>query len=147
MAELLGYLLAINAIVTWSVASLVYKVGLEKTDIKGALLFRLVMVSIATFLFSLLFGSFFFLTVLTADLLIGYLISCLISGLSVTIGDLMYFNSLQKIDASRAYPLVQLSLIFVYPFAFFLFGESITPAILIGGILILSSVFLLSSKD
>ena len=147
MAELFGYILAIDAIVTWSVASLVYKIGLERTDIKGTLLFRLVMVSIATFIFSLLFGSFFFLSALNAGQMTGYLLSCLISGLSVTIGDLMYFNSLQKIDASRAYPLVQLSLVFVYPFAFFLFGESITPAILIGGILILSSVFLLGSKD
>jgi len=147
MAELIGYILAIDAIVTWSVASLVYKVGLERTDIKGTVLFRLVMVSIATFIFSLLFGSYLFLTTLNAGQMIAYLLSCLISGLSVTIGDLMYFNSLQKIDASRAYPLVQLSLVFVYPFAFFLFGESITPAILIGGILILSSVFLLGSKD
>ena len=147
MAELLGYLLAIDAIITWSVASLVYKTGLKKTDIKGAILFRLVMVSIATFIFSLLFGSFFFLTALNAGQMTGYLLSCLISGLSVTIGDLMYFNSLKKLDASRAFPLVQLSLVFVYPFAFFLFGEIITPTILIGAILILSSVFLLGAKD
>ena len=147
MAELLGYLLAIDAIITWSVASLVYKIGLKKTGIKGAILFRLVMVSIATFIFSLLFGSFLFFTVLNAEQLVGYILSCLISGLSVTIGDLMYFNSLKKLDASRAFPLVQLSLVFVYPFAFFLFGEIITPTILIGAILILSSVFLLGAKD
>ena len=147
MAELFGYFLAIDAIITWSVASLVYKVGLEKTGIKGAVLFRLVMTSIATLIFSLLFGSFLFFTVLNAEQLVGFILSCLISGLSVTIGDLMYFNSLKKLDASRAFPLVQLSLVFVYPFAFFLFGEIITPTILIGAILILSSVFLLGAKD
>ena len=147
MAELFGYFLAIDAIITWSVASLVYKVGLEKTGIKGAVLFRLVMTSIATLIFSLLFGSFLFFTVLNAEQLVGFILSCLVSGLSVTIGDLMYFNSLKRIDASRAFPLVQLSLVFVYPFAFFLFGEIITPTILIGALLILSSVFLLGTKD
>ena len=59
----------------------------------------------------------------------------------------MYFTSLKKIDASRAFPLTQLSLIFVYPFAFFLFGEELTLSIFIGGMLIFSSVFLLSKKD
>ncbi len=147
MVELIGYLFTIDAIVTWGLASLVYKFGLGKTDPKANLLFRLCCVSLATFLFSLLFGSYAFFSSLTASDILGYLIACLISGLCVTIGDLMYFISLQKIDASRAYPLTQLSLIFVYPFAFFLFGEKITPAILFGGALILSSLFLLSSKD
>jgi len=54
---------------------------------------------------------------------------------------------LQKIDASRAYPLTQLSLVFVYPFAFFLFGQEIRISIIFGGSLILFSVFILSSKD
>jgi drug/metabolite transporter (DMT)-like permease len=60
---------------------------------------------------------------------------------------MFYFIALQKIDASRAYPLTQLSLVFVYPFAFFLFGEEIRISILFGGLLILFSVFILSSKD
>ncbi len=147
MAELLGYLFTIDAIITWGLASLVYKFGLGKTDPKANLLFRLVCVSIATFIFSLIFGSYIFLSEIGTQELTGYLIACLISGLSVTIGDLMYFISLKKIDASRAYPLTQLSLVFVYPFAFFIFGEEITLSFLIGGGLILSSVFFLSSKD
>ncbi len=147
MAELIGYLFTIDAIVTWGLASLVYKFGLGKTDPKANLLFRLCCVSLATFLFSLLFGSYSFFSNFSTGEISNYLIACLISGLSVTVGDLMYFVSLKKIDASRAYPLTQLSLIFVYPFAFFLFGEELTPSILIGGALILSSVFLLSSKD
>ena len=147
MAELLGYLFTIDAIITWGLASLVYKFGLGKTDPKAILLFRLVCVSIATFIFSLIFGSYIFLSEIGTQELTGYLIACLISGLSVTIGDLMYFISLKKIDASRAYPLTQLSLVFVYPFAFFIFGEEITLSFLIGGGLILSSVFFLSSKD
>jgi len=147
MAELFGYLLAIDAIITWSVASLVYKIGLEKTGIKGAVLFRLVMTSIATLIFSILFGSFLFFTVLNVEQLVVFILSCLISGLSVTIGDLMYFNSLKKIDASRAFPLVQLSLVFVIPMSIFLFNDEITPSILIGALLILSSVFLLGAKD
>ena len=79
--------------------------------------------------------------------LIPYLIACIISGLSVTIGDLLYFIALEKIDASRAFPLTQLSLIFVYPFAFILFGEELKVSILLGGVLILISAFILSSKD
>jgi drug/metabolite transporter (DMT)-like permease len=71
----------------------------------------------------------------------------MISGFSVTIGDLLYFISLEKIDVSRAFPLTQLSLIFVYPFAIILFGDELKLSVLLGGILILSSVFFLSSKD
>ncbi|MFX1445068.1 MAG: EamA family transporter [Promethearchaeota archaeon] len=147
MAELIGYLLTIDAIITWSLASLVYKFGLGKTNTKGTILFRLCCVSLFTFLLSLIIGSYTFLSRLSKYELAIYLISCLICGLSVTVGDLMYFTSLKKIDASRAFPLTQLSLIFVYPFAFFLFGEELTWSILIGGILILSGVLLLSKKD
>jgi len=145
--SLLGYLLTINAIITWALASLVYKFCLGKTDPKGNLLFRLVCVSISTFIFSLFFGHYGFFTAFSLRERNEYIIACIISGLSVTIGDLMYFTSLRKIDASRAYPITQLSLIFVYPFAFFFFGEEITTSVLIGGILILVSVFFLSKKD
>ena len=72
---------------------------------------------------------------------------CLISGLSVSIGDLLYFISLKKIDVSRAFPLTQLSLIFVYPFAFFILGQKLKISILLGGLLILLSVFISSTKD
>lgn len=147
MAEVIGYIFTLNAIFTWAIASLVYKVGLEKTDPKSSLFFRLCCVSLGTFIFSLIFGNYVFLNKLNNDQLVGYLISCLISGLSVTVGDLLYYMSLKRIDASRAYPLVQLSLIFVFPFSIFLFGEEIKLSILLGGILFLFSVIILSSKD
>ncbi len=147
MAELIGYVLTLDAIFTWALASLVYKWGLGKTQPKANLFFRLCCVSLSTFLISLIFGNYFFLKDMNNADLTVFLMICLISGLSVTIGDLFYYMSLKRIDASRAYPLTQLSLIFVYPFSFFLFGEEITISILIGGALILSSVFILSSKD
>jgi bacterial/archaeal transporter family protein len=147
MVDLIGSLLTINAIFTWAISSLVYKFGLGKTDPKGNLLFRLVIVSILTFIISLLFSSYAFLLTFNNREMINYLIACAISGVSVTIGDLLYFFSLKNIDASRAYPLTQLSLVFVYPLAFIFFGERITLSILIGGALILSSVIFLSSKD
>ncbi|MFO7794599.1 MAG: DMT family transporter [Promethearchaeia archaeon] len=147
MAELIGYLLALNAIITWGLASLVYKFGLGKTEAKANLFFRLVIVSFATFIFSLFFGDYLFLTNLNNQDLLWYLLMCILSGVSVTIGDLLYFFALKKIDASRAYPLTQLSLVFVYPLAFIFFQEQITSSILIGGLLILSSVFFLSKKD
>jgi len=147
MAELIGFILTIDAIFTWALASLVYKWSLGKTPAKGNLFFRLCCTSVGTFLFSLAFGNYLFLKNLNEQELIGYLIACIISGLSVTIGDLFYYMSLKRIDSSRAYPLVQLSLLFVYPFSFIFFDEEITFSILIGGLIILSSVFILSSKD
>ena len=147
MPELIGYLLTLDALFTWAAASLVYKWGLRKTTAKANLFFRLTCVSIGTFIFTLLFGNLFVMTELTVVERWNYIIACIISGLSVTLGDLSYYMALKRIDASRAYPLVQLSLVFVYPFAFILFGEILTPEILIGAILILSSVFILSSKD
>jgi len=147
MVELLGFILTFDAIFTWAIASLIYKWGLQKTEPKANLFFRLCCVSLGTFIFALIFSNFAFLTTLNENELFGYFISCLISGLSVTIGDLLYYMSLKKIDASRAYPLVQLSLLFVYPFSFIFFGDEITYLILFGGALMLLSVFILSSKD
>ncbi|TFG01230.1 MAG: DMT family transporter [Promethearchaeota archaeon] len=147
MAELIGYILAVDAIITWALASLVYKKGLDKTDPKGTLLFRLSCVSLFTLILSMIIGNFLIFLTLEHNELIFYLFMCLASGLTVTIGDMCYFASLKKIDASRAYPLTQLSLIFVYPFSIIFFGEKLTLSIIIGGTLILSSVFLLSKKD
>ena len=147
MVELVGLIFAIFTIFVWALASLVYKKGLEKTQPKANLFFRLCCTSLGTFMFSLFFGNYILLSNLTNTELIAYLIACLISGLSVTIGDLLYYMSLTKIDASRTYPLVQLSLIFVIFFSVIFFGQEISVSILVGGGLILSSVFILSSKD
>ncbi|MFX1502646.1 MAG: DMT family transporter [Promethearchaeota archaeon] len=147
MVELIGFFLTFDAIFTWALASLVYKWGLGRTEPKANVFFRLCCTTLGTFIFSLIFGSYILLSHLNNNQLIAYLIACLISGLSVTIGDLFYYMSLKKIDASRTYPLVQLSLIFVIFFSVVFYGEEITIPIVIGGILILSSVFILSSKD
>ena len=147
MVEIIGIIMVCDAIFTWALASLVYKWGLERTEPKANLLFRLCCVSLGTFIFSLILGNYLFLRNLSNQNLIDYFIACIISGLSVTVGDLLYYMSLKRIDASRTYPLVQLSLLFVYPFSFLFFGEELTFSILIGGMLILSSVFILSSKD
>jgi len=146
-AELIGYILTLDAIFTWALASLVYKWGLGKTEPKANLYFRLCCTSLGTFLFSLIFTNYNILRNLTNSELVAYLIACFISGISVTIGDLMYYMSLKKIDASRTYPLVQTSLIFVVFFSIFFFNEEITYSIFFGGALILSSVFILSTKD
>jgi len=147
MSDLIGYILTLDALFTWGMASLVYKFSLRKIESKPGLLFRLIFVSCSTFILALLFGTFSFIPLLNSQYLTSYIIACLISGLSVTIGDLLYFASLKKIDASRAFPLTQLSLIFVYPFAFIFFGEELKFSILLGGSLILLSAFVLSTKD
>ena len=146
-SELIGYILTLDAIFTWALASLVYKWGLGKTEPKANLFFRLCCTSLGTFIFSLIFSNYLILRNLNNSELISYLIACLISGVSVTIGDLMYYMSLIKIDASRTYPLVQTSLLFVIFFSIFLFNEEITCSIVLGGTLILSSVFILSIRD
>jgi drug/metabolite transporter (DMT)-like permease len=147
MVDLIGLIFTFYAVFTWAIASLVYKVGLQKTEPKANLFFRLCCVSLGSFIFSLIFGSYYFFSNLTKIDLIWYLLACLISGLSVTIGDLLYYMSLKKIDASRAYPLVQLSLIFIFPFSILLFGDKLKISIIIGGIFFLLSVFILSTKD
>ncbi|MFW9826793.1 MAG: GRP family sugar transporter [Candidatus Thorarchaeota archaeon] len=147
MAELIGFILTFDAIFTWALASLVYKWGLKKTEPKANLLFRLCFTCLGAFIFSLIFGDYTFLWTSNSQDITSYLIACVISGLSVTIGDLFYYMSLKKIDVSRTYPLVQLSLVFVVFFSFLFFGEEIIYSTLFGGILILASVFILSSKD
>lgn len=147
MSEIIGFILTIDAIFTWAIASLVYKWGLGRTQPKANIFFRLCCVSLSTFIIALFFGNILFLSNLDSTGIMLFLLTSIISGLSVTIGDLFYYKSLKKIDASRAYPLTQLSLIFVYPFSFIIFQEVVTPSILLGGLLILSSVFILSTKD
>ncbi|MFX0037849.1 MAG: DMT family transporter [Promethearchaeota archaeon] len=147
MVELIGLIFTVFTIFVWALASLVYKKGLEKTQPKANLFFRLCCTSLGTFFFSLIFGNYFLLGNLTNIELNYYLIACLISGVSVTIGDLLYYMSLKKIEASRTYPLVQLSLVFVIFFSVIFFGKKISVSILIGVALILSSVFILSTKD
>jgi drug/metabolite transporter (DMT)-like permease len=147
MVELVGLVFTIFTIFVWALASLVYKKGLEKTQPKANLFFRLCCTSLGTFVFSLLLGNYAVLGNMTTAELILYLTACLISGLSVTIGDLLYYMSLKKIDASRTYPLVQLSLIFVIFFSVIFFGEEVSISIIVGGGLIFSSIFILSSKD
>ena len=147
MVDLFGLGLAIYALLTWAIASLVYKWGLGHTEPKANLFFRLCCVTIGTLIFTLIFGNIFIFSTLSAQVSLDFIIACIVSGLSVTVGDLLYYMALKKIDASRAYPLIQLNLVFILPFGYFLFGETITPAILIGAALILSSVFLLSMND
>jgi drug/metabolite transporter (DMT)-like permease len=147
MVDLIGLIFTFYAVFTWAIASLVYKTGLKKTEPKASLFFRLCCVSLGTFIFSLIFGNYFFFSNLNKIDLFWYLLACLISGLSVTFGDLLYYMSLTKIDASRAYPLVQLSLIFIFPFSILFFGDELKVSIILGSVLFLSSVFILSSKD
>jgi len=146
MTELIGYILTLDALITWGCASLVYKFSLGKVESKPGLLFRLIFVSCSTFILAVFFSTFSFIPLMSSESFTNYIIACLISGLSVTIGDLLYFASLEKIDASRAFPLTQLSLVFVYPFAIF-FGEVLDLSIILGGSLILLSAFILSTKD
>lgn len=147
MADLIWYILVFDVIFTWAIASLVYKKGLEKTQPKANLFFRLCCTTLGTFIFSLFLANYNIFRNLTRSELISYLIACFISGLSVTIGDLLYYMSLRRIDASRTYPLVQTSLIFVIFFSIFFFNAKITLPTLVGGALIFSSVFILSSRD
>ncbi len=147
MSEIFGYLLTIDAIITWGLASLVYKYGLRKTNAQATLLSRLLIVTLSTFVLSLFLGNYSLILELNNQELFDYVVASIISGISVTVGDLMYFYSLKKIDASRAFPLTALSLVFVYPFSALFFGEQITIHVLVGGILMLSSVVLISSKD
>ena len=80
MAELLGYLLTIDAIITWGLASLVYKYSLGKTEAKASIMFRIFIVSISTFLISLIFGNYNIFKYINSEQLASYLIACLISG-------------------------------------------------------------------
>jgi drug/metabolite transporter (DMT)-like permease len=75
MVELLGFILTFDAIFTWAIASLIYKWGLQKTEPKANLFFRLCCVSLGTFIFALIFSNFAFLTTLNENELLGYFIS------------------------------------------------------------------------
>ena len=60
MVEFFGLVFTVYAIFAWAIASLVYKTGLEKTDPKANLFFRLCCVSFGALLFSFIFGNYMF---------------------------------------------------------------------------------------
>ncbi|MEJ2296412.1 MAG: hypothetical protein P8Y23_16805, partial [Candidatus Lokiarchaeota archaeon] len=94
MAEFIGFILTIDTIFTWALASLVYKWGLGKTEPKANIFFRLCCVSLSTLVFALLFGNILFLSNLDSTGIFLLIITSIISGLSVTVGDLFYYKSL-----------------------------------------------------
>lgn len=51
---------------------------------------------------------------------------------------------LSKVDVSRAYPFVSLGFVLTMVFAYLFLGESLTPAKIIGTLLVCSGVFLLA---
>lgn len=83
MADFIGILLTIDAIFTWAFASLVYKFGLQKIEAPQALLPRLLLVTLFTFVISLFFGNYLIFTGLNFQQLIDYDIACVISGVTV----------------------------------------------------------------
>jgi transporter family protein len=59
-----------------------------------------------------------------------------LSGLATGLSWLCYFRALQLGPASRVAPLDKLSVPLVMIFAWLLLGEKVTPAVLVGGLLI-----------
>lgn len=72
------------------------------------------------------------------------LLLLVLSGIATGLSWLCYFKALQLGPASRVAPVDKLSVVFVILLAYILFGEPLTPKVLLGGGLILTGSLILA---
>jgi len=156
----LGGLFVLIAVLTWSIASIVYKsvlgsVGDQKKysrDPLASLGIRILILSAFILLYNLSLGNInkMFITMNTEQMTLYFYITIL-CGFLTAIGDICYFFALRYLDASRVYPLINTQTLFTIPFAYYFFNEQIPALMWISSFLMIIGVLFVGgtqdSKD
>jgi drug/metabolite transporter (DMT)-like permease len=154
MSTILGITMVFIAVIFWSIASIGYKFSLGSVGIKGeehrdpisAMSIRVIIILIALFLASIIFGDLPGLFLLSSEIALQYWGFALLTGVLSIGADLCYFNALRFLDSSRVYPLVNTQTLFTFPFAF-AFGESITINMFFAAALMIIGVLFVGKTD
>lgn len=132
---------SILAALSWSIAALLYKIGLKSFNV---LLANLIRLTSATAFLSLLLTFLYglnWLRVMSYPV-IFYMIANVTAALGI--GDLCYFISINKIGVSRAVPIAYSFPLFLYPLAILLLGEETELYSLIASVLVVLGIYLVS---
>ncbi len=152
MVSALGIGVTLAAATIWAFASVAYKsaLGSAGTETRDPLTSMGVRIAILVGFLALIlafFGNFSPILALPPDQAITYWTLGIVNGAITMAGDICYFNALRFIDSSRVYPLINIQILFTYPLAHALFGESVPPLLWVAGILMILGVLLISQKD
>lgn len=155
MVNLIGGLYCLFAVITWSIASIVYKsamgsVGLEgkeKRDPIASLGVRILIIGLFITIISMIFGDFSSLFTMNPEDTLRYLIITIILGAITLFGDVCYFNALRYLDVSRIYPLINTQSLFTIPLAYYFFSEDIPSLMWLSSILMIGGVLFVGGKN
>ncbi len=143
--ELLGETLAVASAIFWAIGAIVYKRGLENTDVWSGNLMRTGFTSVGFTIFMLLKGSLFeSLAALNPTLFFWLFVS---GFLAFFLGDIFYLTSLNEVGVARAVPVSSTYPLFVALWAFLIYGEEIGFLLIVGTVMILLAIKLISEED
>ena len=139
--HLFGYFLALMAAVSWAVAPVLYRRGVDRISYSGlgALRCNGYLVSAALFLF-LTMGPSAFAPLPAVTM--AKIFAC--SVLWLVMGDFFYFSSLHKLGVSISVPVTSSYPLMVVPAAWIFLGEPAKPMVLVAAVLIVAGLVLLS---
>lgn len=149
--QILGISLALVAACAWGCSSILFKIGLGESKNVKELLFSIsirgvIAVPIIAFLTFLLYGSntlSLFMRLFSSDIIL----LLFFSSLAVTIGDVLFFASLQRIEVSKAQPVASVYPLFTAILLVITGVEVITIVILIGIFTLIVGIGLVSQQN
>ncbi|HNT72645.1 MAG TPA: DMT family transporter [Methanothrix sp.] len=140
----MGYFLAFMAAVTWAVAPILYRRGVERISYSGLGALRCTgyIISAALFLFFAMGPSAF------APLAAGTMARIFVySVLWLVMGDFFYFSALHKLGVSIAVPVTSSYPLLVVPASWIFLGEPASPMVFAAAVLIVAGLILLSPRE
>lgn len=141
---MIAELAAALAALSWSLAALLYKVGLRNFSPLQANVVRLTSATVFLAVFSTIREGVSWLHIFSYPVIV-YAFANVVAALGV--GDLCYFSSIKRIGVSRAVPIAYSFPLFMYPFATVVLKEELRPASLIAATLVVLGVYFVSSSS
>ncbi len=149
--QILGILLALVAACSWGCSSIFFKTALRESKFVKELLFSIsirgvIAVPIIGLLTLFLYGSntlSLFMRLFSSDIIV----LLFFSSLAVTIGDILFFGSLQRIEVSKAQPVASIYPLFTAILLVATGVEIITPIILVGIFILIVGISLVSQQN
>jgi transporter family protein len=137
---MIGELAALGAAISWAVSALFYGKALQQARPISANIIRLTLTGSILILFLVVLGKLTFLTSLPSGVVI---ISAASGIIGLGLGDTLYMVSLSRIGVARAVPITCVYPLFTLIWAFFLLGEPITWAVVLGAVVIVGGIWFL----
>ena len=140
---MIGELAALGAAISWTVSALFYGKALQQARPISANIIRLTLTGSILLLFLIILGKLTFLTGLPSGIVV---ISAASGIIGLCLGDTLYMVSLSRIGVARAVPITCVYPLFSLVWSFFLIGEPITWAVVLGAVVIVGGIWFLGQS-